>query len=121
MTIDTIHAAIHAHQMWVERFRQALAAAAPLDVDFTVAAGDRRCELGRWLASQSSREALGDDFHRKVDIFHATFHDLAGEVALRLRSDKVDVTSVALLGELANLSKQLVALLNMAERRFAPD
>lgn len=121
MIIDTIHAAIYTHQMWVEGFRQALAGATPLDGDVAAAADDRRCELGQWLNSQSSLEILGDDFHRKIDIFHAMFHDIAGEVALRLQSDKLDVNSVALLGELANLSTQLVALLNMAERRLTHD
>lgn len=117
MAIDSIEAAIGAHMAWVDRFRDALSSSERESFDPRLVADDTQCELGRWLYGGEAVSVLGEGFHGRITAMHGTFHAIAGEIAAQLNEQTIAVSSVALIGELANLSRQLVTQLQLAQRR----
>ncbi len=118
MTIDTIDAAIVAHRAWVSRFQTSLNGINTEVFDLTKARDDTACTLGRWLSSERSIAILGGDSHTRIARLHSAFHEIAGEIALRLNQHQSTEDSQALLNAFDNMSKQLVQLLVLAKKRI---
>ncbi len=118
MTIETIDAAILAHQTWVSRFQTALKGINTESFDIRKAKDDTACVLGKWLLSERSRELLGADSHNQIVAIHATFHEIAGSIAERLNHHEAGNDIAAWITEFKNLSGQLVMLLMHAKKKI---
>lgn len=117
MTIDTIDAAILAHRAWVARFQAALTGKNDEVFDLAKARDDTICDLGRWLASEAALNLLGRDSLQRIVVLHGMFHEIAGEIGSKINEHQPAAETRALLREFANLSEQLVGLLNLAKNR----
>jgi hypothetical protein len=111
MTIETIDAAILAHQTWVARFQTSIKGINREIFDVSKANDDAACVLGQWLQSESSLALLGHDSHNQIKVIHATFHEIAGSIAARLNQHEPVKEIEEWLTEFNNLSRQLVMLL----------
>lgn len=111
MTIETIDAAILAHQTWVARFQTSLKGINTESFDIGKARDDTACVLGMWLLSDRSRELLGPDSHNQIVAIHATFHEIAGNIAERLNHHESGKDIEDWMVEFDSLSRQLVMLL----------
>lgn len=118
MTIETIDAAILAHQTWVARFQTALKGINTESFDIGKAKDDTACVLGRWLLSDRAPELLGVDSHKQIVAIHATFHEIAGSIAERLNQRESGQDIDAWMAEFKNLSGQLVMLLMGAKKKM---
>jgi hypothetical protein len=118
MTIDTIDAAIVAHRTWVSRFQTSLNGSNTEVFDLTKAGDDTACPLGQWLSSKRSIKTLGGESHTRIARLHSAFHEIAGDIALRLNQHQSTEDSQALLNEFDNLTKQLVQLLQLAKKKI---
>lgn len=111
MTIETIDAAILAHQTWVSRFQTSLKGINTESFDIGKAQDDTACVLGQWLLSEHARTLLGHDAHNQIMAIHATFHEIAGSIAERLNKQESGKDIEEWMVEFNRLSKQLVTLL----------
>ncbi len=118
MDLHIIDAAIRHHLDWIASFKAALAGQGTPDFDLLKAGDDHACSLGSWLESPFSTALLGEDFHRRTLALHATFHEIAGEIATSLSAnDPVEVTQ-GLIDALSDLSKSLVEFLEFARKQL---
>jgi len=118
MTIETIDAAILAHHSWVARFQTSLKGINTESFDIGKARDDSACVLGQWLQSERSRDLLGADAHALIMVIHATFHEIAGNIAEKLNQHESSSDIAAWLVEFNNLSSQLVMLLMHTKKKF---
>ncbi len=118
MTIDTIDAAIFAHRAWVSRFQTSLNGSNTEVFDFTKAQDDTACTLGQWLSTESSIATFERESHTRITRLHSAFHEIAGDIAVRLNQHQSQDDSQALLNEFDSLSKQLVQLLMLAKKKL---
>lgn len=118
MTIKTIDAAILAHQAWVARFQTSIKGINNESFDIEKAKDDTACLLGRWLESERSHELLDPDAHKRITAMHASFHEIAGDIAEKLNHHESGNDMESWLEEFARLSSQLVLLLIHAKRKM---
>jgi hypothetical protein len=118
VTIETIDAAILAHQTWVSRFQTSLKGINTESFDIGKAKDDAACVLGKWLLSERSHGLLGAESHKLVVAIHATFHEIAGNIAERLNHHESGKNIEAWLAEFNNLSGQLVMLLMRTKKQM---
>lgn len=118
MSIDTIEAAILAHQTWVARFQTSLKGINNESFDIGKAKDDTACVLGKWLLSERSHELLGHDLHKQIMVIHATFHEIAGNIAERLNRHETGKDIEVWLAEFNTLSRQLVILLLHTKKKM---
>ena len=116
MPIETIDAAILAHRNWVARFNTKRSGISTEVFDLNKAGDDSGCEFGKWLNSDSALQHLGPQSHARIKALHATFHEIAGDLAGRLNRLDIDEGTQNLMYEFDNLSRQLVQLLMQAKR-----
>ena len=117
MSINTIDAAILAHQTWVARFQTSLKGINSESFDIGLAKDATACLLGKWLLSERSRELLDAESHGQIVAIHATFHEIAGDIAEKLNNHESGKDMDDWLAEFSRLSSQLVMLLMLAKRR----
>jgi hypothetical protein len=118
VTIETIDAAILAHQTWVARFRTSLKGINTESFDIGKAKDDAACVLGKWLLSERSRELLGAGLHHQIVAIHATFHEIAGNIAQRLNHHESGQVIEEWMAEFNNLSSHLVMLLMLTKKKM---
>ncbi len=118
MTIETIDAAILAHQTWAARFQTAIKGINTEAFDVSKASDDTACDLGQWLQSERSQALLGQDSHNQLTVVHATFHDIAGNIAARMNHHESGKGIEEWLDEFNNLSRQLVMLLIHTKKKM---
>ena len=118
MTLETLDEAILAHQTWVARFQTSIECINTETFDISHAKDDTACALGKWLTSSSSRELLGSDSHNQIVAIHATFHEIAGNIAERLNHYESGKDIEGWLAEFNELSRQLVKTLMRIKRKM---
>ena len=71
--------AVGAHGLWKGRLTGAIKTGSS---EFTVedAAADNQCEFGKWLYSVHNTGVESKDYHEKVRLLHATFHQEVSRV-----------------------------------------
>ena len=116
MTINTIDAAILAHRAWVARFQSALRGDNDEVFDIGRAADDSACALGGWLRTAAAGELLGPDSHARIVALHATFHEVAGNIAQQFNGHASAGEIASWLAGLERLSGQLVACLEQVKK-----
>jgi hypothetical protein len=117
MSAPPIDNAILAHRSWVERFRSALEGTTNEVFDLSKARDDTACELGCWLSTAESRSVLGEDSHQRILSMHSIFHEIAGDIAMRLNEGQRDQNLNELLTQFNHFSRQLVQLMMLAKER----
>jgi hypothetical protein len=116
MQTDTIDAAIVAHRGWVSRFRTAFQGINTEQFALNEILDATSCDLGIWLASDSSELALDSLAHHEIEKLHGQFHQLCGQLAQAINERTAMRNGASMLAELDRLSKQIVSLLLTARR-----
>ena len=116
MTINTIDAAILAHRAWVARFQSALRGINDEIFDIDLAADDTACTLGGWLRTVQAGNLLGHDSYDRIVALHATFHEVAGNIARQFNGHASAEEVAAWIQGLESISSQLILCLEQVKK-----
>jgi len=108
---ETIDAAILAHRGWVSRFKTAFDGINTEHFDLDRTVDHSACDLGWWLHSEHSVQALGREPHDRIVPLHQRFHQICGVLAAQLNHRQGGLIHQEALAELDTLSKAIVAIL----------
>ena len=105
-----IEAALNAHSLWRERFKDILNGRVPFDIA-TINATDQ-CVFGQWLNNEGYR-MIPSQLHDEIGIVHQEFHHIAAEIIQKIKEKRYAEAreDIALEGSLNRKSMQLKALL----------
>jgi hypothetical protein len=83
-----IEAALQAHSLWREHFKDILHGRAPFDLDM-ISATDQ-CELGKWLSKEGKR-LLSPAAHKDVCAVHQEFHQIAAGIIKNIKEPLLNI------------------------------
>lgn len=116
---NRIDAAIAAHGVFVQHFRQRLASAAFQAFDINELGDSRSCALGKWLATPEARAILGDGYG-EIELKHNEFHHAVRFIAQKFNDGPSSLSASKLaqyVDAFESVSQSLVALLEVAKLR----
>jgi hypothetical protein len=105
-----IDAALVAHIKWLVIFKNHLSGVERDRLNPDVVRDDKACSLGKWLHANKGAPRYSVQIER-IEPIHAAFHSAAAEVAAAINANRNSKEIERQMGELQNLSNQLVAAL----------
>ncbi len=110
-------AAIAAHKKWLERLEQFADGSGSETIDYESVGDAARCDLGQWLAGDGRKFSHLDGFDRLEDV-HASFHKTALQAVALVRQGSHLQAHMLIAGRLADLSVEIVQVIEELKRDF---
>lgn len=110
-------AAVSAHKHWIQKLEFFTYSTNPVEVDMDAASDFNRCALGLWL-NGAGQQFSGLGSFPKLQQAHRLFHTTAGDVVCLMRENQASMAEFLLKGQLAELSKDIVLLIEDLKREY---
>ncbi len=110
-------AAIAAHKIWLRHLDFSVAGIETRHLDLDAAGDAASCSLGQWIAGPGKDFAELHNFGHLVEA-HRLFHEVAADVVRHGRDGNPEHAESLLKGHLADLSVELVLLIEAMKREY---
>ncbi len=110
-------AAIAAHKKWLEHLEQFADGSGSETIDYDAVGDATRCDMGHWLAGEGRKFCHLHGFGHLEEV-HALFHKTALQAVTLIRQGSHLQAHMLIAGRLADLSVEIVQVIEALKRDF---